>query len=100
MSAITPPAARQISTALFGKAIEGSDLTADKILRPRLPELLWLAHRGLVLRWVHDLSPQQRRTRALIDRSVPAGVRLLRLTRFRPARPVVRELLSLLDDPP
>jgi AcrR family transcriptional regulator len=92
--------ARQASTALFATAIEGSDLAVDKVLRPRLPELLWLAHMGVVLRWVHDLSPEQRHTRALVDRAVPLGVRTLRLTRFRPVRPVVRELLELLDNPP
>ena len=92
--------AREKSTALFAMAVEGSDLTVDKLLRPRLPELLWLAHMGVVLRWCHDLSPDQRDTRALVDRVVPIGVRALRLTRFRPVRPLVKELLDLLDDPP
>ena len=55
---------------------------------------------GVVLRWTHDLSPDQRNTRALVDRVVPVGVRALRLTRFRPVRPLVKELLELLDNPP
>jgi AcrR family transcriptional regulator len=93
-------AAREKSTALFARAIEGSNLAVDKLLSPRLPELLWLAHMGVVLRWCHDLSPDQRNTRALVDRVIPIGVRALRLTRFRPVRPVVKELLDLLDDPP
>jgi AcrR family transcriptional regulator len=92
--------AREKSTSLFAIAVEGSDLTVDKLLRPRLPELLWLAHMGVVLRWTHDLSPDQRNTRALVDRVVPIGVRALRLTRFRPVRPLVQELLELLDNPP
>jgi AcrR family transcriptional regulator len=92
--------ARAKSTALFETAIEGSDLAVDKLLRPRLPELLWLAHMGVVLRWCHDLSPDQGNTRALVDRVVPIGVRALRLTRFRPVRPLVKELLELLDNPP
>jgi AcrR family transcriptional regulator len=92
--------ARAKSTALFAAAIDGSDLAVDKLLRPRLPELLWLAHMGVVLRWCHDLSPDQGNTRALVDRVVPVGVRALRLTRFRPVRPLVKELLELLDNPP
>jgi AcrR family transcriptional regulator len=92
--------AREKSTALFAMAVDGSDLTVDKLLKPRLPELLWLAHMGVVLRWCHDLSPDQRNTRALVDRVVPIGVRALRLTRFRPVRPLVKELLELLDNPP
>jgi AcrR family transcriptional regulator len=92
--------ARAKSTSLFAAAIEGSDLAVDKLLRPRLPELLWLAHMGVVLRWCHDLSLNQGNTRALVDRVVPVGVRALRLTRFRPVRPLVKELLELLDNPP
>lgn len=92
--------ARDASRAVFALAVEGSDLAVDKLLKPRVPELVWLAHMGVVLRWVHDGSPNQRTTRALVDRVVPLGVRVLRLTRFRPVRPVVRDLLGLLDDPP
>src|SRR3954469_2877056 len=36
--------AREKSTSLFALAVDGSDLAVDKLLRPRLPELLWLAH--------------------------------------------------------
>ncbi len=91
-------AAREGATEIFREAVAGTDLVVDKELAPRLPDLLWLSHMGVVLHWVHDDSPDQRRTRLLIDRVVPLGVRLLRLTRRRPARPLVRQFLSLLDD--
>lgn len=41
---------------------QGSDVKVPKALRRELPELLWLMQMGLVLFWVHDSSPDQRRT--------------------------------------
>jgi AcrR family transcriptional regulator len=92
--------AREAATALYADTFTGSDLVVDATLKPRLAELAWLTHMGITLRWVHDQSPGQRDTKAFVDRAVPLAVRLLRLTRFRATRPIIREALALLDGHP
>jgi hypothetical protein len=68
----------------------------DPELRRELPELLWLGWMGIVLFWVYDRSPGQRRTRRLIDGAVPLVDRLLSLSRLRVLRPALRQVLALL----
>ena len=50
---------------------------------------------GVVLFWVHDTSPGQVRTRALVDRSVPLVDKLARMTRLPVVRGVVDDLVDL-----
>lgn len=86
--------AREASVAMFARVVDGSTLRVPATLRGELPRLLWLAHMGVVLYWVHDRSEGQRRTRELVDGVVPLLARLLRLTRVpgvgRAAEDVVR----------
>jgi AcrR family transcriptional regulator len=91
-------AAREASIALFGDVVRGGDVKADARLLTELPELLWLAHMGVVLFWVHDRSEGQRRTLDLVRRAVPLVDRLVRISRLRPLRPVVHEVLDLSAD--
>jgi len=87
--------AREASTALFRRAVEGSDLKVAPALRQELPELLWLLHMGVVLFWVHDDSEGQRRTRTLIAGLVPLVDRSVRLTRLPLVRGLVDDGLGL-----
>ncbi len=89
--------AREASIAIFRAVVEGSDLKVTPALRPRLPELLWLLHMGVVLFWVHDGSDGQQRTLRLVDGVVPLVDRLARLSRVPVVRGVVGELVALLD---
>jgi hypothetical protein len=50
---------------------------------------------GIVLFWVHDDSDGLRRTKALIDRSVPLVDKLLRLTRIPGVRGVTNDIVAL-----
>lgn len=58
-------AQRQVRVALFAESLEGERLPAD--VREVAPTLLWALHKGVLLYFVHDSSPDQRRTRLLID---------------------------------
>ncbi|WP_327032584.1 TetR/AcrR family transcriptional regulator [Micromonospora ureilytica] len=87
---------RQAAIDLFGEVLTGSTATVDAELRPQLPELLWLAHMGVILYWVHDRSPGQTKTRQLIDGAVPLIDRLVALSRLRVLRPVTRQVLDLI----
>jgi AcrR family transcriptional regulator len=89
--------AREAAIAVFGDVVDGSSAKLDPELRKELPELLWLAYMGVVLFWVHDRSPDQRRTRRLIDGVVPLIDRLVSLSRLRVLRPALRQVLALID---
>jgi AcrR family transcriptional regulator len=90
--------ARDAQIALFRRVLEGSTAKVDPELRPELPELLWLYEMGVVLFWVHDRSPDCRRTRMLVDRTVPLLDRVIGLSRLRLLRPVTREIVQLIGD--
>ena len=87
--------AREASTALMRRVVEGSDLKVAPALREELPELLWLMHMGVVLFWVYDDSPGQRRTRTLVAGVVPIVDRAARLTRLPVVRGLVDDALGL-----
>ena len=53
---------------------------------------------GVTLFWVHDSSRGQRRTRHLVARTAPLVDRLVRLSRLRPLRPAVHDVLALVHD--
>jgi AcrR family transcriptional regulator len=90
--------ARDAQIALFRRVLEGSTAKVDPELRPELPELLWLYEMGVVLFWVHDRSVGCRRTRMLVDRTVPLLDRVIGLSRLRLLRPVTREIVQLIGD--
>jgi AcrR family transcriptional regulator len=87
--------AREASIEIYRRAVDGSDLKVAAALREELPELLWLLHMGVVLFWVYDASPDQRRTRELVARLSPVVDRLTRLTRLPVVRGIVDDLLEL-----
>jgi AcrR family transcriptional regulator len=88
---------REAAIEIFRQVVDGSSAKLDPELRKELPELLWLGWMGVVLFWVHDRSPDQRRTRRLIDGVVPLVDRLVGLSRLRVLRPVLRQILALID---
>ena len=87
---------RAAAIGLFRDVLEGSSAKVDAELRPDLPELLWLGYLGVILYWVHDRSPEQVKTRRLIDGAVPLIDRLVGLSRLKVLRPVTREVLQLI----
>jgi len=87
--------AREASTDLYRRVVDGADLKVPASLRAELPELLWLLQMGVVLYWVHDGSEDRRRTRALVRQAVPLVDKLVRLTRLPGVRGVVGEVVEL-----
>jgi AcrR family transcriptional regulator len=87
---------RRESIALFAEALADESLPAD--LREAGPSLLWGLHMGVLLFFVYDESPHQRRTRRLIDASVDLAVDLRRIVTSPLLRPVRRRLLGILGD--
>lgn len=87
---------RRESIALFGEALAGESLPAD--LREAGPTLLWGLHMGVLLFFVYDESPDQRRTRRLIDATVDLAVDLRRVVTSPLLRPMRKRLLGILGD--
>lgn len=93
LSAESSPA-RDTIVALFRDAVDGAQhrLPAD-VIAP-LPDALLVAHLAIVLRWTYDRSPEQTRTRSLLD----SGLRLLGLAlpfvRVPGVHAAARELLT------
>lgn len=88
--------AREASIALFERLVEGSNAKPVAALRADLPELLWLLQMGLVLFWVYDESPDQRRSRQLVAALVPIVDRLVKLSRLPVVRGLVDDVVGLL----
>lgn len=91
-------AARDIPEALFARAVSGARHGLPDQIAAGLPQALFLAHLLLALFWVYDGSPDQQRTRRLLDR----GLGLLRLALPLAKLPLVRrpvvELLDLIGE--
>jgi AcrR family transcriptional regulator len=74
-------AIRDDSIDLFARALEPSPELAllDDAARQVLVLALWSLHMGVILYFIHDASPKQQRTRALVDSSLDLVVNLLPL---------------------
>ena len=73
-------AIREKAISYFSKALEGSDFKVPSDLRAYLPTLLWMYQMSLILFWIHDRSPEQQRTRQLVEKSLTLVINLLKLS--------------------
>jgi len=78
-------------------AIAGSDAKVPHDLQPRLPYLLWLYQMALVMFWLYDHSPDQKRTEHLIEKSLNLIVNLLRLSSLPLMKPLRKTALELVE---
>ena len=84
------------SIALFDEVLRGSTTKIPEALRVELPRLLWLFHLGIILFWIHDRSPDCRRTYRMVDRSAELIAQLISLAGNPLLRPVLNRALNLL----
>lgn len=87
---------RQESVAIFEQALAREELPGD--LRALLGPALWLLHMGLLLYFVHDASPRQKKTRALVDGTLDLIVPLIALAKLPAAVPIRQRLVALVAD--
>ena len=87
---------REQAIATFGLALQDEKLPAD--IRPILPTLLWAAHMGVLLYFIYDESPEQARTRKLVDGAIGLFTSLLFLVSMPMIKPFRGRLTSLLMD--
>ena len=65
-------------------------------LAAELPGLLWQYQMGIILFWIHDDSPERRRTYSLVDHSAELVARLISLAGNPLMLPVRKMTLKLL----
>jgi len=98
------PETRQVRDdhiAWYARALDGANLRVPRDLAPHLPRLLWLYHMGLIYYWIIDDSPDQRRTRRLLDTTLDLIVQLLRagsLPFMGPLRKRALKVLRAVDE--
>jgi AcrR family transcriptional regulator len=86
---------RERDIGFFVRALEGTRVRITPDLGPVLPRILWMYQMGLILFWIYDRSTGQKRTRALVDQSLPIVVRLIQAAGFPLLRPVRRMVVDL-----
>jgi AcrR family transcriptional regulator len=91
---------REFDVAQFERALEetGTSVAAD--LAPHIAKILWFYQMGLLLFWIYDRSPQQRRSRELLEASVKIVGMLLKVSNLplmRPARRSVVNIIRILE---
>jgi AcrR family transcriptional regulator len=89
-------AQRLCSIEVFEDAFAGEKLPDD--VREVAPMLLWTLHMGVLLYFLYDDSPSQRRTRKLIDAAVDFTVDAKRIVTLPILRPVRRRVMNILRD--
>lgn len=84
------------ATNIFRDAIGSEKLPVD--LHQLLPVALWSMQMGLLIMFLYDNSPNQRRTRRLADGALDLTIKLLVLVKLPILRPVRTRVLTLLKD--
>ncbi|HET7213031.1 MAG TPA: TetR family transcriptional regulator [Terriglobia bacterium] len=81
----------------FARVLESPGIRIPPDLRPHLPRILWLYQMGLLLFWVYDTSPQQRKTSQLLDGSLAIVALLIKVIGLPFLRSVRKRLVALLE---
>lgn len=71
---------RDKNIEIYKRVIEITTSSVPANLKAKLPEILWMYKMGMILYWIYDKSPQQRKTFQLIDQSSILIARLIQLS--------------------
>jgi len=91
-------AIREQDVASFERAVADSKVKLPASVSPYLGRLLWMYQMGLILFWVYDRSPGQRRTKLIYEKTLKMLLVTLRIAGFPLLRPLHRlagELLAV-----
>jgi len=88
---------RERDIEFFERALAGSRVRLPADLGPHLPKILWIYQMGLILFWIHDRSPGQKRTYTLLEKSLPLVARLIQISGFPLLRPIRKSMVELVE---
>lgn len=87
---------REESIGYFRDALAGTKVPKD--LEELLPGLFWFYQLGLILFWIYDESPGQRKSERLTGATLDIAVRLIQLSSLPLLGPLRKRVVSLLND--
>lgn len=87
---------RRDSIEVFARAIGDEHLPKD--LQQLLPVALWALHMGALILFLYDESPNQVRTRTLVDGAIDLTARVLSLAKNPLLRPIRSQVVRLLSE--
>jgi AcrR family transcriptional regulator len=88
---------RERDMHFFSELLERARVRVPEDLRAHLPRILWMYQMGLIMYWVFDRSPAQKRTAVLLEKSLPIVTRLIQLAGLPLMRPVRRMVVDLVE---
>jgi len=88
---------RENDMRFFKNALNSSNVSVKKDMAGTLPRMLWMYQMGIILFWIYDRSEDQRKTWALIDKSLHIIVRLIQVSGLPLMSPVRRMVLDLVN---
>ena len=86
---------------IFEVALEKSNLKVAKQLSPYLAKIMWFYEMGIIFFWLHDESPQQRRTFNLLDETVGLVIRVLGMSALpllKPLNTKIAKIISIIEE--
>lgn len=92
---------RDRHVALFEELLDGTSESLSglpKKFRARLPELLWLYKMGIILYWVHDRSPGQKKTFGLIEVSARLVAKLIAAAKIPGIKSLMNRGVDMYDE--
>jgi len=90
-------AIRERDIAFFERAVRDSHVNLPANVAPYLPRLLWMYQMGLILFWVYDKSPEQKRTQILFEKTLKMLLVTLKIAGIPLLRPLHRLAGELLE---
>jgi AcrR family transcriptional regulator len=88
---------REFDLAHFQRALTETGTRVPSDLAPHIAKILWFYQMGLLLFWIYDRSPQQRRTRALLATSIEVVAMLIKLSNLPLLRPARKRVLNIIE---
>lgn len=89
---------RDESIEFFRRALDDSSTKIPRDLHDDLPRLLWMYQMALILFWLFDDSPSQRRSKRLTDGTLDLVVRMIQLSSLPFMAPLRKRAIALIHD--
>ena len=88
---------RDIDIAWFRQILIACGTRIPRDLEPHLPGVLWFFQMGVIFFWVIDESPNQSRTKRLLDLATKSVATLIKVSALPLMRPVRKSALQLIE---
>lgn len=89
---------RLAAIKLIEDVMSGSNIQVAKEIKPHLARALWLYQMGLIFYWIHDKSPDQKKTFQFKDLSLDILIKLMQLSSLPLMSPINRPVIELLKN--